>query len=29
MTVIDFECDSWQNITRGLTRETIFPRDFK
>lgn len=29
MSIIDFECDNWQNITRGLTRETIFPRDFK
>ena len=29
MTVIDFESDDWQKISRGTTRETIFPRDFK
>jgi phosphohistidine phosphatase len=29
MTVIDFKCDNWQTISRGTTRETIFPRDFK
>lgn len=29
LTVIDFECDDWQKIGRGKTRETIFPRDFK
>lgn len=29
MTVIDFSCDDWQKISKGTTRETIFPRDFK
>ncbi len=29
LCVIDFKCDHWQNIARGTTRETIFPRDLK
>ncbi len=29
MTVIDFECDHWQQLSKGTTRTTIFPRDLK
>ncbi|MDT0558892.1 histidine phosphatase family protein [Ichthyenterobacterium sp. W332] len=29
LVVIDFETDSWKDISKGTTRFTIFPRDLK
>ena len=29
LVVIDFDIDSWENIKKGVTRFSIFPRDLK